>query len=99
MKMPIAEIWRIEVLLPLFEKYGIPPPLEPDPDRITAPDSLLEACRAAIAAEVANVALYDVDVSDSTKTPRKRASYHPATTASNKDVSPAREDPSCARRR
>ena len=54
-----AEQTHIELLLPLFEKYGIPPPPEPDPDRITAPDGLLEACRAAIAAEVANVALYD----------------------------------------
>jgi hypothetical protein len=54
-----AEQAHIELLLPLFEKYGIPLPPEPDPDRIQDPGSLLEACRTAIAAEVANVALYD----------------------------------------
>jgi hypothetical protein len=54
-----AEQAHIELLLPLFQKYGIPLPPEPDLDRIGAPDSLLEACRTAIAAEVANVALYE----------------------------------------
>jgi hypothetical protein len=54
-----AEQAHIELLLPLFQKYGIPLPPEPDLNRIGAPDSLLEACRTAIAAEVANVALYE----------------------------------------
>ena len=54
-----AEQTHIEFLLPLYEKYAIPLPPEPDPERITAPDSLLKACEMGIEAEMANIAMYD----------------------------------------
>lgn len=54
-----AEQTHIDALLPLYAKYGIPVPPEPDPARIAAPDSLLEACKQGVAAELENAAMYD----------------------------------------
>lgn len=54
-----AEQTHIEFLLPLYEKYGIPLPPEPDPERITAPTNLLQACKIGVEAEIENVAMYN----------------------------------------
>jgi len=54
-----AEQNHIELLLPLYEKYAVPPLPEPDPDRVSVPDSLLAACRMGVEEELANVAMYD----------------------------------------
>jgi hypothetical protein len=54
-----AEQRHIEMLLPLFERYGIPVPEARDPARIPVPGSLLEACEAVIRAEIDKVAMYD----------------------------------------
>lgn len=54
-----AEQTHIELLLPLYERYAIPLPPEPDPARITAPESLLQACEMGVEAEMANIAMYD----------------------------------------
>jgi rubrerythrin len=54
-----AEQRHIEMLLPLFERYGIPVPEAPDPARIPVPGSLLETCGAAVRAEIDNVTVYD----------------------------------------
>lgn len=54
-----AEQRHIDMLLPLYEKYGIPLPEEPDPEQVQASKSLLEACREGVAAEIENVAMYD----------------------------------------
>ena len=54
-----AEQRHIEFLLPLYKKYGIPLPSEPDPEHIIVPDSLLEACEMGVAAEIANISMYD----------------------------------------
>lgn len=54
-----AEQRHIELLLPLYEKYGLPLPPEPDPERITVPTSVLKACETGVAAEIENIAMYD----------------------------------------
>lgn len=54
-----AERAHIQLLLPLYEKFGIPLPPEPDPNRVVVPDSLLAACQLGVEAEVANLAMYD----------------------------------------
>jgi len=54
-----AEQVHIQLLLPLYEKYAIPLPPEPDPNRVFVPDSLLAACQLGVEAELANVAMYD----------------------------------------
>lgn len=54
-----AEQTHIDALLPLFAKYGIPVAPEPDPARIVTPDSLLDACRQGVEAELENGAMYD----------------------------------------
>jgi hypothetical protein len=40
-----AEQRHIELLLPLYDKYAIPLPVEPDPKRMSVPESLLDACQ------------------------------------------------------
>jgi hypothetical protein len=54
-----AEQTHIDALLALFATYGIPVPSVPDPARIEPPDSLLEACRQGVEAELENEAMYD----------------------------------------
>jgi hypothetical protein len=54
-----AEQTHIELLLPFYEKYTVPLPPEPDPNRVTVPDSLLTACELGVEEELANVAMYD----------------------------------------
>lgn len=54
-----AEQRHIEFLLPLYEKYAIALPEEPDPNRVIAPDSLLKACETGVEAEIENVTMYD----------------------------------------
>ena len=54
-----AEQRHIELLLPLYDKYAIPLPVEPDPKRMSVPESLLDACQMGVEEELANVAMYD----------------------------------------
>jgi hypothetical protein len=54
-----AEQTHIELLLPLYERYAVPLPPEPDPERVSVPDSLLSACQLGVEEELANVAMYD----------------------------------------
>jgi hypothetical protein len=54
-----AEQTHIDALLALFARYDIPVPPEPDPARILLPDTLLDACRQGIEAELQNVAMCD----------------------------------------
>lgn len=54
-----AEQTHIDMLKPLYERHKLPLPPEPDPDRIQAPESLLDACRLGVEAEIENVAMYD----------------------------------------
>jgi len=53
-----AEDRHAEALLALFAKFGIEPPEDTWPDRVTAPTTLADACRAAVEAEIANEAMY-----------------------------------------
>jgi rubrerythrin len=52
-----AERTHVQALLPLFERYGVPVPEATT--AVQVPSSILEACRSAVEAEKANVALYD----------------------------------------
>ena len=54
-----AEQTHIELLLPLYEKYAVPLPAEPDLNRISVPQSLFAACQMGVEAELKNVAMYD----------------------------------------
>lgn len=55
-----AEQRHESFLLPLFAKYGVTTPKnEFDPAKITVPASVTEACKVAVEAEKANIALYD----------------------------------------
>ena len=54
-----AEDRHAEALLALFAKFGIEPPEDTWPDRVTAPKTLADACQAAVEAEIANEAMYE----------------------------------------
>jgi len=54
-----AEARHIDALLGLFERYGVPVPANPWPGRVERYPSLHDACVAAVAAEIANGALYE----------------------------------------
>jgi hypothetical protein len=53
-----AESRHIQALLPLFRKYGIPVPEDDWESRVAVPASVLEACKAAVQAEIANADMY-----------------------------------------
>ena len=53
-----AEGRHIEALLPLFKKYGVTIPEDTWGSRIQAPDSIIEACREAVQAEIENAEMY-----------------------------------------
>lgn len=48
----------LDALLGLFERYGVPVPANPWPGRVERYPTLHDACIAAVAAEMANAALY-----------------------------------------
>ncbi len=54
-----AEARHIDALLGLFERYGLPVPTNPWPGRVERYPTLHDACVAAVAAEIANAALYE----------------------------------------
>ena len=54
-----AEARHINALIGLFDRYGVPVPANPWPGRVERYPSLHEACVAAVAAEIANAALYE----------------------------------------
>jgi len=54
-----AEQRHIEMLLPLYEKYDISLPVEPNPERVTVAHSLQNACQMGVEAELMNMAMYD----------------------------------------
>jgi len=54
-----AEQTHISFLLPLYEKYSIPVPAEPNTPETAVPKSMEEACRIAVQAEEENISLYD----------------------------------------
>lgn len=53
-----AETRHIEALLPLFDKYSIAVPKDDWARRVTCPESLTEACRSGVAAEIDNAEMY-----------------------------------------
>ncbi len=55
----LAEQRHINLLLPLYEKYSIAVPPEPDTTGMTVPDTVAEACKIAVQAEEENISLYD----------------------------------------
>jgi len=61
-----AEGRHIEALLPLFNQYDIAVPEDDWDTRIQTPQSVLEACRAGVEAEIENAEMYD-RLLDSTK--------------------------------
>ncbi len=54
-----SEQAHIEMLLPLYEKYNISVPPEPDLDRILIHSDLLKACEDGVAGEIENIAMYE----------------------------------------
>jgi hypothetical protein len=54
-----AEARHIDALLGLFERFGLPVPANPWPGRVERYPTLHDACVAAVAAEIANAALYE----------------------------------------
>lgn len=67
-----AERTHVQALLPLFERYGVPVPEDASTPPAAVPSSILEACRKAVEAEKANVAMYD-RLLRATQTPDVRA--------------------------
>jgi rubrerythrin len=53
-----AENRHIEALLRQFQRFNAPPPADTWQDRVTAPQSLAQACAAGVEAEIENEALY-----------------------------------------
>ena len=60
----LAEQRHINFLLPLYKKYSITVPPEPDTTGIAMPDTLTEACQIAVQAEEENINLYDELLTD-----------------------------------
>ncbi len=54
-----AETRHIQALIPLFHKYGVPLPPDNWYLRITKPESIEEACRTGVIAEIENVEMYN----------------------------------------
>jgi rubrerythrin len=54
-----AEDRHAKALLAVFERFGVEPPQDTWPERVTVPGTLLEACRAAVEAEIENEAMYE----------------------------------------
>lgn len=53
-----AEGRHIEALLPLFDKYAIAVPEDDWPNRVSCPESLTEACKMCVSAEIENAEMY-----------------------------------------
>lgn len=53
-----SEERHIQALLPLFQKYHIPIPVDDWVERVTLPPTLLAACQAGVQAEIENAAMY-----------------------------------------
>lgn len=58
-KIVVAEQAHIDALVTLFNRYGLEVPPNPWPGNVPSFDTRPEACAAGVAAETANVALYD----------------------------------------
>lgn len=54
-----AENRHAKALLALFERFGVEPPQDAWPGRVTAPSTLVEACRAGVEGEIENEAMYE----------------------------------------
>jgi rubrerythrin len=54
-----AEDRHAEALLALFARFGVEPPKDTWPGRVTAPATLAEACRAGVEAEIENESMYE----------------------------------------
>ena len=54
-----AETTHVELLLPLFEKYGVAVPADDWYDKVPAFATLQEACEAGVDAEIENAGMYD----------------------------------------
>jgi rubrerythrin len=54
-----AEDRHAQALLALFAAFGVEPPPDSWPERVGAPASFAEACRAGVQAEIMNEAMYD----------------------------------------
>ncbi|MFW6264227.1 MAG: ferritin-like domain-containing protein [Cyanobacteriota bacterium] len=54
-----AEERHIQALLPLFEKYQIPIPVDDWENRVQIPESVLSACQAGVQAEIENGEMYE----------------------------------------
>lgn len=54
-----AEEKHIELLLPLFEQYGVAAPANTAADKVALPDTIEEAYATGVQAEVSNIAMYD----------------------------------------
>lgn len=53
-----AEDRHAMALLAIFDRFGLRPPADTWPQRVTAPASLVDACRAGVEAEIENEAMY-----------------------------------------
>ena len=54
-----AENRHIAALLAQFDRLGVAPPADTWPDRVQVPETLAQACAAAVHAEIENDALYE----------------------------------------
>ncbi len=55
----MSEGKHIDMLTPLFEKYGVTLPANTANDHVVIPDTLLEAYKTGVIAEINNIAMYD----------------------------------------
>lgn len=83
-----AEQRHIGALLRIFERYGLDVPPDPWPGQVPRFVSLSEACRAGVAAEIENAALYN-RVLDGTTRPDLLDTYRNLQRASQENHLPA----------
>lgn len=87
-----AEQKHIDLLIPLFEAYGIAIPEYPAAETTVLPDSVESAIALGIEAEKANIAMYEIFLSDETLPDDVRVVFERLLTASQKHLTAFQKD-------
>jgi hypothetical protein len=83
-----SEARHIDALLGLFRRYGLDVPATPWPGKVTRYESVVDACRAGVDAEIDNAAMYDRFLAGTTR-PDVLAVYRNLQQASQQNHLPA----------
>jgi hypothetical protein len=91
-KIVLAEQTHIDLLIPLFEAYGIEIPVNTAADSTVLPESVSAAIAMGVDAEQANIAMYDLFLADETLPEDVKAVFELLRAASVKHLSAFQKD-------